>query len=122
MGFFNFFMNKEKTFTDEDIEKEYEKVQRKIQSRNMPSLNRAIERLARKTCTPQTGDDVLELKDNFIHCYSFKARMNRYYYSLSYKSGRLATYPLWTQKWQNHEQRARFQAQRAWREIMSHTR
>ena len=120
MSIFDFF--KRKPLSNEDIEREYGKVQRKLQSRNMPSLEHAIERLSIKMYLPQKGDDLLAKKADFIRSYSFTARNDRYYHSVSYKKGKFNSNPLWCQKWQNHEQGARLQAQKRWRELLSSSR
>ena len=122
MGFFDFFKKKNKIFSDEHIEKEYEKAWRKHQSvkAKRGSLPRAIKVYAEKKCTPQEGDDLLAKKEAFIRYYSFLARIDRYYHSLNYKKGRFNSSPLWCQKWQNQEQRARFQAQCVWHKKMVH--
>lgn len=122
MSIFDFFKRKEKTFSNEDIEKEYDKAKRKLQSESMPSLNRAIKRRAENTHIPQKGDDLLAKKAGFIRMYSFIARQNRYYYSLNYKKGKFNSDPLWCQKWQDHEQDARLAAQKRWHELSSNTR
>ena len=116
------FLKKKKTLTDEDIEKEYQKAQRKVQSRRTLSFEHAIERFAQKECMPQKGDDVLNLKAKFIHYYSYTSRMDCCYHTLKYKKGQFSSSPLWCQKWHDYEQDARLQAQRRWREITSHTR
>ena len=120
MNLFNFF--KRKPLSNEEIEKEYDKAQRNLQSETMPSLNRAIERHAESTHIPQKGDDLLAKKASFIRMYSFIARTNRYYHSLNYKKGKFNTNPLWCQKWHDYEQDARLAAQRRWRELSSHIR
>ena len=125
MVLFNFLKRKEKTFSNEDIEKEYERVYRRVQSEEMSSFNRAIKQHAEKVYDPrkaQKGDDLLNQKNDFIRCYSFKARMNHCYYSSRYKKGKFNSYPLWTQKWHDYEQTARLEAQKVWRELLSHTR
>ena len=119
MGFFDFF--KRKTPSNEDIEKEYDKAKNKLQSRKMPSLNRAIKRYAEEKFSPQKGIDLLAQKADFIRMYSFIARNNRHYHSLNYKKGKFNSNPLWCQKWQDHEQDARLAAQKRWHELHSRT-
>ena len=119
MKLFNFFRKKkEKPLSNEDIEKEYEKVLKKVQSRNMPSLKHTIERFAEKTCSPQKGDDLLAKKADFIRYCSFLARNNRIYYSLKYKDGKFNSVSLWTQKWHDSEQKARLSAQKKWKQML----
>ena len=121
MKLFDFFKRKT-TFTNEDVEKEYDKAQNKLQSRKMLSLNRAIERCAEEKCSSQKGVDMLAQKADFIRMYSFTARTNRIYHSLNYKKGKFNSNPLWCQKWQDHEQMARLKAQKRWQELRSRTR
>ena len=118
------FLKKKKTFSNEEIEAEYQKAKRKSQSDDARrfSLIKAIQLHAEKHCSPQAGDDLLAKKADFIRYCSFIARNSRYYYSLHYKKGKFSSYPFWTQKWQDHEQQARLKAQKRWREITSHTR
>ena len=116
------FLQKKKTFSNEEIEEEYERARWKVLERNLPSFNRAIKIHAEKTCFPQARDDLLAKKADFIRIYSFIARNNRIYHSLKYKKGKFKSYPLWTQKWHDYEQDERLEAQRRWREITSHTR
>ena len=125
MLLFDFLKRKGKPLSNEDIEKEYEKVYRRVQSEETSSFNRAIKQHAEKVYGPrkaQKGDDLLDQKAEFIHCYSFQARMNRYYYSLKYKKGKFNSHPLWTQKWHDYEQTSRLGAQKVWRELLSRTR
>ena len=120
MFLFDFFKRKEKILTDEDIEEEYQKSWRRVQSARAKSasLIRAIEALAEKRCTPQTGDDLLAKKEEFIRYRSFVARNDQYHYSLKYKGGKFKSYPLWTQKWHDQEQAERLKAQKSWRILM----
>ena len=120
MSLFDFF--KRKPLTNEDIEKEYDKAYRKVQSQVMSSFNRAIKRRAEIEYIPQKGDDLLAKKADFIRMYSFMARSDRYYHSLKYKKGKFNSNPLWCQKWQDREQEARLAAQKRWHEIHARTR
>ena len=120
MKLFDFF--KKKTFSSEEVEKEYQNEQRKLQSRRPSSLERAIEEYAENTYVPRKGEDLLKQKADFIRSYTYIARKNRYYYSLKHKKGKLKEVPLWTQKWHDYEQKEHLRAQHKWHEMMSHTR
>ena len=123
MKLFDFFKRK-KTFSDEEVEREYQKAQKKVQEvdSSIASFVRDIKKYAENTCQPHEGDDVLAQKAEFIRIYAFRARQWHYYHVLGYKKGRLGSYPLWTQKWHNYEQAKRLQASKRWCEIQSHTR
>ena len=117
-----FMMKKKKTYSDEDIKKEFEKNRRKMQLENNSSFNRAIKLHAERECSPQKGDDLLAKKAEFMRIYSFIARTNRYYHSLNYKKGKFNSNPLWCQEWHDYEQAERLKAQKRWRELTSRTR
>lgn len=120
MKLFNFFQKKQKTFSDEEIEKEYQKSRKYIQKAdaNCFSFVRDIKKYAEETCTPKSGDDLMAQKAEFLRIYAFRAYQWRCYYTLAYKKGRLKGYPSWTQKWRDYEQRERFQAQKEWNRLI----
>ena len=123
MKLFDFFKKKE-TFSDEEIEKEYQKAQGTVQKveKNYASLVRDIKKYAEDTCSPHEGDDFLAKKSEFMRIYTFRVSRWSQHYISGYKKGKFNTIPLWTQKWHDYEQNARLQAHKRWREIVSNSR
>ena len=123
MALFNLFKRK-KTFSNEEIEKEYQKAQRRVQKveNNYASLVRDIRKYAEDTCQPHEGDDLLAKKAEFMRIYAFRAYQWRCYHTLGYKKRKFEKSALWCQKWQNYEQEYRLTAQSAWRAMLSRTR
>ena len=119
------FFKKKKNFSDEEIEEEYQKAQKKVQKveTEYASLVRDIKKYAEDTCTPHEDDDFMDKKAEFMRIYTFRvSQWGRYHTSSYYKKGKFNTIPLWTQKWHDYEQNARLQAHKRWREIVSNSR
>ncbi len=122
MKLFDFFRKKEpNTFSEDEIEEEYKKAQKKVQKidgRNCASLVRSERNYAEKTCIPKMDDDPLAKKSEFMRIYAFRAQQWHYYHTLAYKQGKFNSVPLWTQKWHDYEQGERLQAQKAWNQLV----
>lgn len=125
MRLFNFFRKKEEKLSNEEIEKEYQKSIKIIQSvdgNSCSSFVRDMKDYAERVYPPKQGVDLLTQKSEFMRIYAFRAYQWRCYYTLGHKKGKFNSIPLWCQKWQNYEQNARLAAQKRWREIISHSR